>query len=67
MAATSVTGLGLGSDPNRGETYIGFSKIIGPRWDEKKEKQFNNMGMFIWGLVFTQSLSVFAIIALFLK
>lgn len=45
MGATSVTGVGQGSaDPkNSQHMCLPVSHLIGPRWNEEKEKEFNSM------------------------
>ncbi len=42
MGKTSVTGVGSGSSsPSSEHCVLGVNHLIGPRWDEKKEKEFN--------------------------
>jgi hypothetical protein len=40
MGATSVTGVGDGRSEH---ISIGVSKLIGPRWDDKKEEQLKKI------------------------
>lgn len=60
MGATSVTGVGLGSSERRGSERmsIGVNHLIGPRWDESKERTFNRNNKLLYVLILTQTLSL---------
>ncbi len=56
MGATSVTGVGRGSGSEH--MTLGVGHLIGPRWDERKEKTFNRNNKLLYVLILTQTLSL---------
>jgi hypothetical protein len=43
MGTTSVTGVGQGSKESNEHMFLGVTHLIGPRWNEEKEKEFQEM------------------------
>lgn len=43
MEETSVTGIGKINSKCEERQFLGINHLIGPRWNEEKEKEFNNM------------------------
>ena len=64
MATNSVTGVGSGSAKGSEHMRLGVSKLIGPRWDEEKEKEFNNLKATVTSLQIGLFIANVAIIAL---
>lgn len=62
MGATSVTGVGSGCSSSH--YTLGVNKLIGPRWDEAKERTFRRNNGLLYGLICTQTLSLIMLIYL---